>query len=104
MQRHHVSELGLDLILGTVDVGVVHTHPTYAHKSTNRARFLESIHLAVFREAQGEVPIATWFRRKNLVVMWTIHGFQDISFFDPFPIVAFFRQFHWRIHGVCVVR
>ena len=61
MQRHHVSEFGLDLIFATVDVGIIHIHPANTHQSANGARLFESIHLPVFREAQRQVPIAAWF-------------------------------------------
>ena len=62
----HGAELVGELLLGAVDVGVVHVERTHAHEAEQFAALLVAVAGAVFGEAQRQVAITVRLRRKEL--------------------------------------
>jgi len=85
----HRTELFGELLLGAIDVGVVHVERTHAHEAEQLAALLVAIASAVFREAQRQVAVTVRFSREDAVMMRTVHGFEVIMFvlrqFSKFP-------------------
>src|SRR6185436_20530674 len=66
VQVHHLDELVPDLLLGAIDVRVVHAHRTHAEQARERAGVLITITMAVFGEPQRQVAVAARPRRVDL--------------------------------------
>ena len=73
-------ELALELLLGAVEMGVVHLHGADAHEAEQLARLLVTVAGAVFGEPQREIAVTTRHSTKNLVVMRAVHRFEVVSF------------------------
>ena len=76
----HGVELALELLLGAVDVGVVHLERAHAHEAEEFAALLVAIAGAVFGEAQRQVAITARHRREELVVMRAVHRLEVVAF------------------------
>ena len=100
----HRAELLGELLLGAIDVRVVHVEGTHAHETEKLARLLVAVAAAIFRKAQREVAVATRFRCKNAMVVRAIHRLQVIALgLTPLAFSAFL-QLHRRKHALGVVR
>ncbi len=60
---------GGELLLGAIDVGVVHVERAHAHEAEQLAALLVAIASAVFREAQWQVAATARFSGKDAVLM-----------------------------------
>ena len=75
----HGAELLGELLLGAVDVRVVHVERTHAHEAEQLAALLVAVAAAVFREAQWQVAITVRFRREDAVVMRAVHRLEVVA-------------------------
>src|ERR1019366_5429503 len=75
----HGAELVGELLLGAIDVRVVHVERAHAHEAEQLAALLVAVASAVFREAQRQVAVTVRFSRKNAVMMRAVHGFEVIT-------------------------
>ena len=75
----HGAELVGELLLGAIDVRVVHVERTHAHEAEQLAALLVTIASAVFREAQRQVAVTVRFSREDAVMMRTVHGFEVVA-------------------------
>ena len=80
LQIHLIDgvELLFELLLGAVDVGVVHLERAHPHEPEEFADLLVAVVAAVLREAQREVAITVRHRGEELVVMRAVHRFEVI--------------------------
>ncbi len=96
VELDHGQELGLELLLGAVDVGVVHLHHPHPHQAHQRARVLVAVDGAVLGQAHGQVAVAARTRGEDLVVERAVHRPNVVPLAVP--------ELHRRVHGVGVVR
>ena len=75
----HRAELVGELLLGAIDVRVVHVERAHAHEAEQLAALLVAIASAVFREAQRQIAVTVRLSRKDAVMMRTVHGFEVIA-------------------------
>ena len=101
-QIHFVDgvKLGRELLLGAINVGVVHVERANAHEAEKLAGLLVTVAGAVFGEAQRKIAITARLRRKNAVVMRAVHRFEVIPFCDLGVLCLL--EFHRRIHRILV--
>ena len=79
IQFVHGEELGFELLLGAVDVGVVHLERTHAHEAEEFAALLVAMAGAVLGEAQRQVAVAARERIVELVVMRAVHRLEVVA-------------------------
>ncbi len=75
----HGVELRFELLLGAVDVGVVHLERAHAHEAEEFAALLVAIAGAVFRETQRQIAITARQRIEELVMMRAVHRFEVVA-------------------------
>jgi hypothetical protein len=68
-----------ELVLGAIDVGVVHVERTHAHEAEQLARSARSDSSSRIPQAQRQVAVTARFSRKDAVVMRAVHGFEVIA-------------------------
>ena len=80
-QIHFVDsiELGLELLRRHINVCVVHLHRAHPHQSDQLAALLVSITGPVLRQPQRQIAITPRHRRKQLVMMRTVHRFEVVA-------------------------
>jgi hypothetical protein len=95
----HEMQDALDLLLhlsgiGAEDVGIVERHDAHTAHARELARLLPAVHVAQFRNADGELAVGVLSARVYHDVVRAIHRAQDIRL--PFAL-------HHRVHGVAEV-
>ena len=100
---HDREELGLDLLLGAVDVRVVHAHAAHAQQAGDGAGVLVAVHLPVLGQPQREVAVALLLRLEDQVVVGAVHGLQHVGVADFLALVVALLQLHEGVHALLVV-
>ena len=80
LQIHLIDGVKLlfELLLGAVDVGVVHLERAHPHEPEELARLFVAIVRSVFGEAEWEVAITVRHRGKELVMMRAVHRLEVV--------------------------
>ena len=75
----HGIELRFELLRRHVEVRVIHLQRAHPHESEQLAALLVPITRPVFRQPQRQIAITPRNRRKQLVMMRTVHRFEVIA-------------------------
>ena len=79
----HRIELGFELLRRHVEMRIIHLQRAYPHKAEQLAALLVAITRPILRQPQRQIAIAARKRRKQLVMMRTVHRFEVDSMFRP---------------------
>src|SRR5829696_10453290 len=72
------TELTVELLLGAIDVCIIHVQAADPHQSKQFTALFITVYCSVFSDTVGQIAVAFWLSRIDLMMVRAVHGSEII--------------------------